>query len=651
MAGRIFLCTLLLVGASSCNLVNTSDTENTLGRGPKAFDPYTGPASGAIRLGLQVVNGCAILATGEPVSKGGANIPYPDYATCPFPTGDVPLPAQPTPPMALLSSTKYFLNQITLMEFATNLHTDPQNPSAALTWLRTQTRFKNLDWTGVGISADVWQPSEESLAPGYFLHRVTFDNAKWMLSTDDTFKVEVLDTAGAVRESMEYSRSDFLASNTISGHNLFAWENNNIGAPLFPGDLTIHDGPPPPPGFFPPNPVVFRSIGRFDIVGSTHPTKTFTIPVGLKGDGAIRLTWSLMPNDPFYIPVRYLDPAALPPDCYSGTDPTKRVPCTFGLQPSAVLSPPKNGKFYVPGESFQATLAIKDGAGNLLHPPDQFPSWNDFVYNRANGFLYGAFYHFDVLHERDIISLVNVAGPRQEMRPYYELGGASFWRAPSDQFIKIGNGNIGYNPIVPVAAIAGALPGGRDVHPPTTFNYTLPTDAKPGTYNLNFKVNRQFMGERTTKLVVFPFQVGQEETTIYPGRVGNCQICHRSVLSLENLRHGVSVDHVEDCKACHARDILLEARFNTLSMIHTLHMNSRLFPLKKNDCTTCHLTRESATRPSYIVCASCHPQPHGDEYFKLAMTPDALEGASVYGNCAQQCHGTTPPTAHVLPKE
>jgi hypothetical protein len=208
--------------------------------------------------------------------------------------------------------------------------------------------------------------------------------------------------------------------------------------------------------------------------------------------------------------------------------------------------------------------------------------------------------------------------------------------------------------VVPPAAIFGFVPGGRDFHPSTVVNLPLPADAQPGTYVVQWKVNRFFLGERVVRMTATEFQVGQSERTLYPGRFGNCQICHRGPASLENatFAHGATVDEIEACTACHKRDLLLGSNEAImLYQIHARHMRSSKYSLPKSDCSTCHLTRESALRPSLFVCGSCHPQPHGTQYFKQSLAPfNVLNPTeSMFSNCAQSCHGDNPPKSHVLP--
>jgi len=655
------LLAVLSLGLASCGLFNTGDSETSTGRGTKVFDPYAGPESGAIRLTLQLYNGCAIRANGEFASRGQANIPYPDDSKCQLETGvqgNQP-PNFPRTPIPLVAGTTYFLHQFTMLETAENKHTNGANMVEVLDWMRKETRFKDADWDNVGVIRDKYVISQENIHPYAFDRVVEFGNANWLAKRDDTFLLEVLDVDGNPRQSITYDRRDFLAENQESGHTYVSWIQASVGPPRFPGDIEPHPIPPAPPGFAPPQATHTTSMVRFEMVVSTRPTKSFRLDPALVGDGAIRVTWSKLPNTPLYFPVTFTKSEDLAPTCYDAKDPTTRVPCTFGLKPDVEIAPPANGKFFVPGERISFRLLAKDANGNLLHEPDHFPSWNDFAQGKSNGIIYGSLFHFLWLREADAFTGWQFSGPNHAMRVPYELAQDDFFVAPSDAYVQnSGYGGESFNAISTNGPILfNALAGVRDYRPPTNYVVDLPPTAKPGTYTLYFKVNRQFYGENFTKMVPFDVQVdlpekATSEKTKFPGRVGNCQICHRGVISLENVRHGISVDYVEGCKSCHLRNSFLGGNGAIHRIVHQVHSQSNKFPQPKNDCTMCHLTRESALRPSIIVCSSCHPQVHGTAYFAQSLQTGFLPSENGrYGNCAEECHQNTPPTAHILPRE
>ena len=654
-----------LLGSTGCNLFKTGASEGVSGRGAKAFDPYQSTASGAIRLSLQLYNGCAVVPQGRVAGTTLTNITYPNegYSTCKLApdlnTGglvdDGTVKSEPTEPLHLLAGTNYFLNQLTLTNVVLNKFVDPSDLNAVANWFKNLPPYNKLDWSNLSITSDGWAPSLMSLGPNSFAHTVYWGNASWMTQKNDTFQVDVLDADGNVRATMTYAHSDFLVENPATEHTQLKWQASNIQPPAFPGDNSANAvTAPQAPGFPPQSPPLFSATFKIELETAINPQKQFQLPSNLTGEGAIRVTWSQLPGDPFYFPVSFDDPSNLPDTCYSKADHTTLVKCTFGDVPVATMSPPKNGKYYMPGESFSVTINAKDANGNYLFAADHLPTWNEYNTGKANGLLY----YNDVnestsFGDFDLISGLQVAGPKQAMRPTSELNDKSFWRGPTWQFIT-GVGNTGLQLITGPLEASNALPGGRDAPPPTTWTYTLPDDAKPGTYVLFVKIHRYFYGERVGKITPIDFQVGTDTVTHFPGRVGNCQICHRATLSLENVRHGLSVDYIEGCKACHNRDVIPSGRIGaTQAMFHLIHVNSAKYPFAKNKCTTCHLTRESALRPSYAVCSTCQASPHGDRFWYLETSTDfdPQVADTIYGDCGSTCHATTPPTQHVLPAQ
>ena len=613
--------------ASSCDVLSTTDVEGTRGRGAKAFDPYSSSASGAISLSLLAFNGCAILPNGEPVTRGSLNLPgYPD--TCQRLNDGVPMfPA--SPPSSRLTVTPgatYFLREFTVMDAVINVHktfTDRQTPA---TWIRKQSRFKSLDWTGMTAGRDDWR----AMGGGAFQRETYYENAAWMLSDDDEMLVEVLDADGTLRASQTYSRRDFLAENSITGRTRVSWAISGIGAPHYPGDPEMHSVPRREP--------IYQTGVKVSFANSTNPFKTFLMPQ-LTGEGVIRVTWSLMPKEPFLFPVSFTPEQERPATCYkldaNGLATQEQVPCGFGLVQSVRFQKPQNGKFFMPGETVDFQIALQDGDGNGLHSRELMPSFNEYMRSDSNGLAY--FNEWMLITYRDMSSSESgfkVVGPLQDLSVVNGTYTLPYFAWPQTVEPK-----YFVDPGLPAF-----LPGYADAKPPTRYAVDLPPNARPGTYALLLKGHRAYMGERLNRLDTFFFQVGQEKATTYPGRIGNCQVCHNGVNSLSNLHHGVSVDHVETCKTCHYD----ESVGHISDMIHRLHMNSRKYKQNKGECTLCHLTRESALRPSMMACNGCHVEAHGTQYFDLEFE-DLQNTPNAYGNCANACHVGTPPAEHILP--
>lgn len=610
---------LILAG---CNLLNTADGEDLRGTGAEAFSPYESSNSGAIRLSLQMVNGCAVLASGHPVAKGATDIPYPD--TCPDPKAADPeaQQIQPEAVQLIVDETDYFLNQFVLMDLVVNRHTNPTSPSAAVEWMATQSRFRNLDWSNVSKTREKYRP----YFPDTYFRDIFFGNAAWMTRKDDSLLVEVLDAERNVRTSVVYSRKDFLAENATNGHSRAIWQLQGVGKPAFPGDPGLNVPPGMPP-------VTFRTAVRVDWSVSTNPFKTFRV-ANMRGDGSIRVTWSQLPNEPIYFPVRFVPREDLTQDCF--TPEGAPVRCDFGLTPELKLDEPANGqRFYVGGESFEFSFTLKDASGNLLHKPGWFPSYQALKEGKANGLLFANDAYAMNVMDGELATSFKVAGPIDQFRPVSSDRGVT---KPYFAFPPLREG-------YPIDLLVREdIPGLSGTEWPNRIPVRLPENALPGTYAVIFKAHRQYNGERMSRTVVEYFQVGTKEKTAYQGQVGNCQICHRGVLSFDNIGHGMPVDHVESCKVCHSSEQTLG------QLVHEIHAHSPKYPREQlKDCGMCHLTRASATRSSVDSCASCHPSTHGTEYFDVQFS--YYQPPTRFGNCAQSCHENTAPTGHVLPEE
>ncbi|QRN95006.1 hypothetical protein JRI60_38850 [Archangium violaceum] len=624
----LFLSVVVLT--SSCDVLRTEDVEGTRGRGAKAFDPYSSSASGAISLSLLQFNGCAILPNGEPVTRGSLTLPgYPDQ--CQNLNDGAPLgpPREPTARLQVTPGSLYFLREFTAMDAVTNVHTDFNDRRTPATWIRKQSRFKSLDWTGLTIGRDDWR----TYGPGIFIRETYYENAAWMISDDDTLTIEVLDADGVSRVKEVYGRRDFLAENSVTGRTRVSWAIYGIARPESPGDTTLHQsdsyGPP-----------LYHTGVKVSFANATNPFKSFRMPQ-LTGEGVIRVTWSHMPDEPFLFPVNFVPEQDRQATCYEldadGLATNKTVPCGFGLEQKVRFQKPSNGKYYMPGETVDFLVSLQDGDGHGLHPRDLLPSLNQYRGDMSNGVSY--FNEGMLTVFRDTSSSESgykVVGPLQDLKvvngtfqlPYFAFPQTS----EPKYFVEPG--------LLPYVA------GYADAKPATRYAVGLPDTAKPGTYAVILKNHRSFMGERLNRMDPFFFQVGQEKATAYKEDIGNCQICHNGVNSLSNLHHGLSVDHVALCKTCHFDETV----GHVSDLVHRLHMGSRKYDQSKADCRLCHLNRESTLRPSIIACNGCHLEAHGTQYFDLEFE-EMQKTPNAYGNCAQACHAATPPTRHLLPAQ
>lgn len=628
-----FLASIGLL-ATACDLFKPG--QNPLdGAGPRAMEPYAGRASGALRLGLQLYNGCGVLGDGRSTGPGslaadaGSAFTYPYPATC-TPLVGPTRPATASKPMPVVAGVPYFLDQLTVAEVS-SLHTNPADLRAPLTWIKTASPFKNLDWRETAVVNDEW--SGDRALIGGFTREVRYGGAAWMRVDDDTFLVEILDAEGNVVASMDYPRDSFALWNPVGGHTQFSFRYGAVGKPEFLGDARLNAVPTQPVGGASVRPPSFRTLARLDVEVQAQPhQRTFVIPEELRGqDGVARVTWSQLPDEPFYFPLSFTHPEEPSfPQCWSPAD-AERVPCDFGIQPKLTATAPANGEAYEPGETFHLLMKFQDGAGNLLHPPDALPSYNDFMAGNSNGLLYQYSAHNGTFGERAVWSSMSVQGPLHMMKPFYGPEGTRGW------FSQWGRGSLPNG-----AAPNNSVTGAREIAGETRWPVELPVDAVAGTYVALLKGNRQFMGERTVRTATFYFQVGQAKRTAFPQRVGNCDICHMGPTSLSNISMGMDTGAVEACKACHGA--------STTRFIHQVHMQSAHYPVRKNDCTVCHLKYEGAIRASLITCTACHMQAHAAQFFDQAFTAETTSDVpNLQSACGVVCHEMNPPTAHIIP--
>jgi len=571
-------------------------------------------------LALQSFNGCAMLATGAPVAKGSAQLPYP--SRCEDLDGQQ---AEPKARLELISGVPYTLDKLTLIDSRMNANTNAADRDAAGTWIRTQSTFKDLDWTGLKVISDDWLPTAEDHD---WTREVLYGDADWMKARDGAFLLELLDVHGKPLRSVRYTEAQFFSTNPIAAHTRLAWEVRGAGvAPGADGGVLLQNPPEFPP--------LFHTLAKLEWARNLDPSAVLRLD-GVDGDASLRVTWSRLPHHPFYFPIHVQPRAQLPDTC--ATPAGEAVRCDFGLAPKITLRAPKNGAFFQPGEETDLFFQVEDGSGHLLHPPDHFPSYEQSFAGEANGLLYFNNGPVLVAEDRDTILSFKIAGPLQSLVPVENpTRPRALFQVPAQVGGHLTVGEL-VSPMLAGIPVAG-LPR---VQTPTRYPITFPQDAQPGTYVAFLKVNRSFFGERRNVTTAATFQVGSATPTRYPGAIGGCEKCHVGPTSLDRLIHGFPTAQVQGCNACHA-DVQLNLAFD----IHRLHALSPGYTAPRGDCRACHLTRAPTLHTTYQGCSSCHETLHGSRYaqarFSLSGAPNRFE------SCAKGCHEATPPAGHQLP--
>ena len=275
------------------------------------------------------------------------------------------------------------------------------------------------------------------------------------------------------------------------------------------------------------------------------------------------------------------------------------TPYRYGYQVDVDrLNRPANGQYFVPGETIDFRLTLRDGDGNRLHEPGSLPSYADFTTDSiASGIRY-----YDGFQQ---LLTLYYALKHREGNPIWAFSG------PTDK-VKLSRhvvsdidflGGSGSPDAITTATVAdNGFSGKFDLHPTVgymldpvlstqrisdTVHVKVPADAKPGTYTFAYKVRRDWSGEALNATGIADVQVGQRRASDFAPKTGHCNDCHNGASALDQVLHRNGDRRT--CDGCHATlgfepDHALDVR------IHVIHTRSDRFPGDPNKCSTCHLT-------------------------------------------------------------
>lgn len=304
----------------------------------------------------------------------------------------------------------------------------------------------------------------------------------------------------------------------------------------------------------------------------------------------LKVIWTEDLDNPRYVPLQHKK--------YNET------PYKYGFQIEAKAATPPNGQYFLPGQQVPVTLTYKDGAGNRLHPAGSLPTVQDFLDNdipsglryydgiRQQLTLYYALKH------REGLAITTLTGPTNlEKMPKHVLSFNDFF-APQASYATVEEDGFTsltiLNPSIPQQLFPDLL----DSPVSDTVTFTLPANAKPGTYVFAVKGRRDWGGEALNRGTSIDIQVGQAAKTTFTPTTGNCQNCHSNtntqVSGLDKINHGLGDRRT--CVGCHGKmdfepDHALDYR------IHLIHTRSERVPDDPNDCSMCHTSPPPAGVP------------------------------------------------------
>lgn len=510
----------------------------------------------------------------------------------------------------------YYLNQIDLRASIT------ASTDEGVAGLRTQGDFESLPW--LGIHLDDQEFILLSNPDGTFRRRRFYRDALWM-NVPSFYVLEQVDAnghsvGGAVWASAG-TDGERRASDDFFDRRFRAiqWTNDCASSTDCSGATS------------------FEEEALVELRYGMHPSRTFTLH---PNTAALRLHWTLRPGHPYTIPVTQV---ASPPYAYG-----------FAIDVAAV-TPPRADGTYAPGSDITFQITLKDGAGARLHPPGALPPYNDVVFgpNPAGIQYYRAFFDPTTTYwrrkHRERMLMAELIGPAQNAQPIRTI-------IDLDKFLNEDDVQVtGTLAVDGVHAEFHTFPTARDLFGgafdpthagwampvPDTWTHHIPADAPAGTYYLNVKGRRTYMGEDIPRSTTLEIQVGSTVRTEPTLTTGPCSSCHSGESALGKVLHANA--NRGTCAGCHV-PLGFELEGPIYVRTHFIHSRSRRFDAPLDRCASCHLTAQSIQRTSKSACLSCHKSYPADHVTQFGPVESMYVGGGreSFQQCTTTCHLTHP---------
>lgn len=418
--------------------------------------------------------------------------------------------------------------------------------------------FADLDWTGVEMVDELWRPN----ADGTFMRQRFYRNAAWM-ERASTFLITPVDVRGVPTGTpIPISAGDDDQRQLSDDGWVRRFVARQIAGPCpKQGDCTGAN--------FTAQALVQWRFAQ-DVARLARP-----IPASTR---QLRLYWSEQPQRTRNVDVRF--------------DDEDKQPFGYGLQPRLeVVSRPKNGLYFEPGDDVTVRMTLLDAAGRRLHEPGALPSYGQFLRNEIpSGIQYFNFTRtsqtYYALKHRDGTMMLGLAGPVDKIKQTRSMMPSA--RIPTLITATVDNdGFVGMAAAKPDYGVVFGGPNDRERTLSDTHTFKLPIDSPPGTYVIGFKARRVWGGEAIQRGTTIEFQVGQTDRTNYTWKI-NCLGCHNGPSQLANLNHGIGDLRV--CQSCHAQ-LPTEPDSPIDWRIHMIHSRSNRFDANVNQCSTCHVVQ------------------------------------------------------------
>lgn len=318
-----------------------------------------------------------------------------------------------------------------------------------------------------------------------------------------------------------------------------------------------------------------------------------------------------------------------------------------------VTTPAQPNGTYAPGQTLNVRFTLRDGSGKRLHPQGTMPTLLDYLTaNNPSGIDYWNFselvmtYYRRKHKERQMVVTIN--GPIQDsdvVRDTLDFFGQVF-TTPDGALVTATNAQNGFH------GQAAAVPEWKvlaGISPPTTpvsdsVTFTLPPDAKPGTYKIAMKARRTYLGEEVPRTQVISIQVGTKRKTKAKLSTGGCKSCHRGDSDLTRMSHGFSADQRDVCTTCHV-PLPFEPEGTVYIRTHFIHSRSGRLNESPAECKMCHDNRASIQRTSKSACLSCHKSYPASHVTQFGPVVDMYIGGTIddsFQQCTGSCHTNHP---------
>jgi hypothetical protein len=518
-------------------------------------------------------------------------------------------------PLQVRAGQTFYINQID-MRASLDATVDE-----GVSGLKTVGDFATLDWHGLQLEDESAEDSANE--DGTFTNRRFYRDAQWM-DAQSTFTFVQVDAHG---KPTAPGHTVVSAGANDTDKSTDAFFVRRMRALQFTNDCISRTDCTGAQSF--------QEEALVEVRDSLHPEATFQIRPATT---ALQVVWSQNPATTYTIPLQQV---ASPAFDYG-----------FSIDIEPLTAPGPNGVYPV-GSDITFQIQLRDGAGNPLHPAGTLPSFNAVLTGAdTSGIQYwqGIFQPFITYYRRkhEEHHLMNtIMGPAQDITPVRSVLDLTTDIGPDGDVNVANQQRDGFFSEAYELPTFGVMFGGLQFPPlwdapvPASFTYHIPPGAVPGTYLIQQKGRRVYLGQDIPASKVIEIQVGSKQHTDVHLTVGGCEQCHNSDSALSVVNH--ANDNLGSCSACHA-PLTFELDGPIYVRTHFLHSRSDRFPAPTFDCSNCHLDNASIQRTSKSACLSCHKSYPADHVQKYGAIENMYVGSETDGfaQCSTTCHTEHP---------